>query len=185
MLKHCGFKHIFVYDPFCDPLRFSRVIDLPAKLSGTDCYRASQGHLCVARLTGKRDPDRRKNASVSVWELEKYNMGRCCLRHKIYLRQLSFIGTPLEIFYCQIRSLNCHIRILAFHPADGNILYLTIGCYTVRCDMKKEVILDCTKEKDSTVSIFTVLPSFQLVVNRSRPTPLRSLPHFSEPDMRK
>ncbi|XP_009625998.1 putative F-box/kelch-repeat protein At1g15680 [Nicotiana tomentosiformis] len=91
MLKHCGFRHIFVYDPFCDPLRFSRVIDLPAKLSGTDCYRASQGHLCVARLTGKRDPDRRKNASVSVWELEKYNMGRWCLRQSQDISQTAFL----------------------------------------------------------------------------------------------
>ncbi|OIT35754.1 hypothetical protein A4A49_51522 [Nicotiana attenuata] len=198
MLKHRGFRQIlvykgllhslngdgiFVYDPFCGPQRFSRVIDLPAKLSDTDCYGVSEGHLCVARLTGKRDPDRRKYPSVSVWELVNYNMGRWCLRHKIYLRHLSFIGTSLEINYWNIRSLNCHVRILTFHPADGNILYLAVGFHTIRCDMKKEVVLDCTKEDPHILWTMSLLPSFELVITRSGPTPLPLLPHFSEPDM--
>ena len=113
-----------------------------------------------------------------VWELEDYsNAGTWCMKHKVYFKDMD--SEPPDLIR-RVRKYFWKVQFLAFHPKDGEIVFLRFSNYIVLCNMRTMVlkIIDRGKGLDGNDchSIFVRANSVFLLGQPSWPTPIPPLP---------
>ena len=83
--------------------------------------------------------------------------GKWYLKHKVYLRDL-------EKSHCltELLTVDPIVEVLAYHPNDGEIMYLMIETKVVSCNLRRktlEVVSDSLESNDlySDYNVFTIL----------------------------
>lgn len=130
-------RKILVYDP-CNNHRVASVIDFPRDFGEAyrGCVGVSCGNLRIAEFPTPRIPN-----SGRVWELQNCDdegeegegeaMSRWRLVYEFCLPDI--MGPTFE--YPQNVLLRGHIRILAFHPEDGNTVFMNFGSKILSCNL--------------------------------------------------
>jgi hypothetical protein len=133
-------KGFVVYNPFNEnEEQCINYIDPPIDfvLRATCSFGVFQGRLRIFQCP-KRPPN---NAFFfSVWELEDYgNAGTWCMKHKVYLNDVVSEHAKLVEIAKKSRPRPC-VHLLAFHPNNGEIVFLQFLNYIVLCNMRTMVL---------------------------------------------
>ncbi|KAK7830142.1 hypothetical protein CFP56_028551 [Quercus suber] len=101
------------------------------------------------------------NRSYGIFErLGVFHGGKWYLKHKVYLRDLEKSPCLTELL-----RVDPIVEVLAYHPNDGEIMYLMIETKVVSCNLRRktlEVVLDSLETNDlySDYNVFTLLLPF-------------------------
>uniref|UniRef100_A0A2N9FAG2 F-box domain-containing protein n=1 Tax=Fagus sylvatica TaxID=28930 RepID=A0A2N9FAG2_FAGSY len=120
-------KGLVVFDPFIENAEL-RYIDLPFEFTKHSFSIGEfQGRLRIFQFL-------REALFFSVWELEDYgNKGKWCMKHKVYLNQM--ISEHVMLVEIAEKSSR-QIEFLAFHPKEGELVFLQFRNYVVLCNMR-------------------------------------------------
>ncbi|XP_075665657.1 F-box protein At5g07610-like [Castanea sativa] len=149
----------------------SFVIEGPVELATSiDCFGVSQGCLRISKIAFP-------GLCLRIWELKDYDSdnnggrGKWCLKHKVYNYEM--VSEKWLIKYVDRNYKK--VSVLAFHPNDGDIVYLLIQSKVVLCNLQSntmEVFCDIPQIVPYNVfkplALTFVLPSW--------PTPIPSSP---------
>ena len=114
----------------------SFVIEKPVELAiNIDCFGVSQGRLRISQIAfpGSR---------MEIWELNDYDIdnnggrGKWFLKHKVYINEM--VSEKWLIKY--IDQNYDKVSVLAFHPNDGDIVYLLIQSKVVLCNLQSRTV---------------------------------------------
>lgn len=79
-----------------------------------------------------------KACNFYVWELEDYiNAGTWCLKHKVYFKDMVSDYPGLVKI---AKEFHPPVDLLAFHPNDGELVFLQFRNYVVLCNMRTGVL---------------------------------------------
>ena len=171
-------KDILVFDPQGGHLRYIR---LPVSPPGcVISFGVFQGRLRLfQRSLNLRIPDRELGYryfscwasdayNFSVWELEDYaDAGTWSLKHKVYFKDMfSECSNIIEIV-----AHREPVAFIAFHPNDGDIVFLNFGRNILSCNLRTRV---CTLVRGIVSSMHK--SSVFVLGQTSWPTPVHPLP---------
>ena len=124
-------KGLVVFDPFNENSEL-RYIDLPFEFTKHSFSIGEfQGRPRIFQFLFTLS---REALFFSVWELEDYgNNGTWCMKHKVYLNQM--ISEHVMLVEIAEKSSR-QIEFLAFHPKDGELVFLQFRNYVVLCNMR-------------------------------------------------
>ena len=116
----------------------------------TDCFGVCRGYLRICQISMFYT---RFSCILRIWELKDYDNeggGKWYLEHEVSVNQLVSKKSPW---------LNEHVQqkyplplVLAFHPNDGDILYLAIELKVLLCNLRSktvEVFCDIPHDPDT------------------------------------
>ncbi|KAL2514633.1 putative F-box/kelch-repeat protein [Forsythia ovata] len=169
MLHILSAHGVTVFDPFHKPPKVCRTIDLPVDLTFSlcTCLGECRGRLRLGVQFGVILDSETDHNKLNVWELEDYNNGKWCWAYKICIKNSVFQGLSIPNDRCWI------IQILAFHPNNGNIVYLRIGICIVEYNMQqKKIETSCPIDICSNFSLLKPVT----LTHQNWPTTLPSLP---------
>ncbi|KAK7846127.1 hypothetical protein CFP56_008321 [Quercus suber] len=149
----------------------SFVIEGPVELAtNIDCFGVSQGCLRISQIAfpGSR---------LEIWELNYYDIdnnggrGKWLLKHEVYINEM-----VSEKWLMKYVSQNYdEVSVLAFHPNDGDIVYLLIQSKVVLCNLQSRTMeVFCDIPQIVPYNVFT--PLALTFVLPSWPTPIPSSP---------
>jgi F-box interacting protein len=144
-----------VFDPFKEEEQ-CRYINPPIDLllNQSVSFGVFQGRLRIFQhLWGPHD-------SFFVWELEDEDAGTWCMKHKVYLKKVYLTN-----------------NFLAFHPYNGEIVFLRSGKYIVLCNMRTmELKIECKVQNMPSILFSDFAKFVLLLLQPSWPTPIPPLP---------
>ena len=125
------------------------VIEKPVQLEQfqeIDCLGLCRGCLRASQISGY--PYRNEHPCLRVWDLMDFDKdsnnnggragGKWCLKHELYFNQMVSEKSPwLAQYVTRIFPL---VSVLAFHPNDADIMYLTIQSKVVLCNLQSRTL---------------------------------------------
>jgi hypothetical protein len=168
-------KGFVVFDPFNENAeQCLRYIDPPIEFLRDDYFSLEslgvfQGRLRIFQSLFQ------EVSYFQVWELEDYgNAGTWCMKHKVYFKDM-------VSEHPNLRETSWFGHFLAFHPKDGEIVYLRFFNYVVLCNMRTmELVLKIEGQVRLVGNDCRFIPvpdkSVFLLGQPSWPTPVPPLP---------
>nr|POE97920.1 hypothetical protein CFP56_27305 [Quercus suber] len=129
---------LLAFDPYIT--RSCRLIGKPIEyesLGGTDCVGVCQGCLRICQISLWF----RLGSVLRVWEFKDYDNeggGQWFLEHEVFFNQLVSKKSPWLTQYVPLKFP--FVTVLAFHPNDGDILYLVIEMKVVLCNLRSKTM---------------------------------------------
>ncbi|KAK7851126.1 hypothetical protein CFP56_042915 [Quercus suber] len=121
----------------CDPYNF-RFFELPIQMEHPiKCLGVCRGSLRICEMPSN------EHSFLRIWELKDFvkegKGGTWCLEHEVYFDQMTLKKSTCLAQYFSERF--CVEAVLAFHPNDGDILYLLIKTkFVVLCNMREKTL---------------------------------------------
>ena len=118
--------------------RSCRLIEKPIEYEshgGTDCVGVCQGCLRICQISLWF----RLGSVLRVWEFkDNEGGGKWFLEHEVFINQLVSKKSPWLTQYVPLKFP--FVTVLAFHPNDGDILYLVIEMKVALCNLRCKTI---------------------------------------------
>ncbi|GMY18853.1 F-box protein At3g26010-like [Fagus crenata] len=117
----------------CDPNNY-RFFELPVQMEhGIDYFGLCGGSLRICEIPGQEDP-----SLLRVWVLKDFvkNEDKWCLEHEVYFNQMTWKNSTWLTEYVK----SPYLQVFAYHPNDGDILYLVIKSRIVLCNLQRKTL---------------------------------------------
>ncbi|XP_030969776.1 putative F-box/kelch-repeat protein At1g15680 [Quercus lobata] len=144
-----------------------------------NCLGLCHGCLRTCQVSGNA------HTGLRVWELKDFDNenngsgagGKWCLKHELCFSQMVSEKSPslTEYINDRIWIIPLDISVLAFHPNDGDIMYLLIQSEVVICNLQSRTLEVFCDINHSEHGFFTT-PNTLTFVLPSWPTPIPSSP---------